>query len=293
MSHAHSTYSDAHRQPWPWRCRPPHSRPSESGDAGELPATAQDLSSAPVDGDRRQLRDGRRPDLYRVCLEGGGSFSATHRRRHRSSTRSSSSSTRTGTASTGTTTPQATRQSTLPAARPAHAGRAGRVPARPSRPTTATRRRRRRDLPAAAACSRRRSRDRAAGRLDRPAGLPRHLPNRADRDRRLRAAGRDAAHHRPPVPADGAQVPRGAAVAVDFSCADEGGSGLASCEGSVADGAALDTATLGPRGHGHGARQRGQRDRGDPHRHVVDATPPGRSPSLTRSTAPSTCSGRR
>ena len=49
------------------------------------------------------------------------------------------------------------------------------------------------------------------------------------------------------APADGAEVPRGAAVTVDFSCADEGGSGLASCEGSVPTATALDTATLGPR----------------------------------------------
>ncbi len=33
---------------------------------------------------------------------------------------------------------------------------------------------------------------------------------------------------------------------VDYDCYDEGGSGLASCEGNVADGATLDTSTLGP-----------------------------------------------
>lgn len=46
-------------------------------------------------------------------------------------------------------------------------------------------------------------------------------------------------------PADGAVVPRGAAVEVDFSCSDEGGSGIASCAGSVPDGSLLDTSTLG------------------------------------------------
>jgi hypothetical protein len=35
-------------------------------------------------------------------------------------------------------------------------------------------------------------------------------------------------------------------VVADFSCADEGGSGLASCVGSTADGAKLDTSKLGP-----------------------------------------------
>ena len=39
----------------------------------------------------------------------------------------------------------------------------------------------------------------------------------------------------------------GSEVIVDFSCRDEGGSGLVSCEGNVPDGAALDTSTLGPK----------------------------------------------
>ncbi len=48
------------------------------------------------------------------------------------------------------------------------------------------------------------------------------------------------------TPADGANYARGPTVAVDYACADEpGGSGLASCVGTVADGAAIDTASLG------------------------------------------------
>jgi DNA-binding beta-propeller fold protein YncE len=47
------------------------------------------------------------------------------------------------------------------------------------------------------------------------------------------------------TPAEGAQYQLGEHVDADYSCADEGGSGLASCEGDVADGAALDTATAG------------------------------------------------
>jgi YVTN family beta-propeller protein len=47
------------------------------------------------------------------------------------------------------------------------------------------------------------------------------------------------------TPADGAQVDQGADVAADYSCADDGGSGLASCTGDVPDGAALDTSTPG------------------------------------------------
>jgi YVTN family beta-propeller protein len=47
------------------------------------------------------------------------------------------------------------------------------------------------------------------------------------------------------TPADGAQYDFGAVVPADYSCADEGGSGLQSCEGSVASGAALDTSAAG------------------------------------------------
>ncbi len=47
-------------------------------------------------------------------------------------------------------------------------------------------------------------------------------------------------------PVDGAHVKQGAEVVVDFSCADEeGGSGLASCVGTTADDALLDTSELG------------------------------------------------
>jgi hypothetical protein len=47
-------------------------------------------------------------------------------------------------------------------------------------------------------------------------------------------------------PAQGAVVKLGAAVAVDFSCADEGGSGIASCDGTVPNGGLLDTSAPGP-----------------------------------------------
>ena len=47
-------------------------------------------------------------------------------------------------------------------------------------------------------------------------------------------------------PANGDHVGQGDEVVVDFSCSDEqGGSGLASCVGTTADGAALDTSKLG------------------------------------------------
>jgi 6-phosphogluconolactonase (cycloisomerase 2 family) len=49
------------------------------------------------------------------------------------------------------------------------------------------------------------------------------------------------------TPQDGAQYDLDADVRADYSCADEGGSGLASCTGDVPDGDALDTST--PGGH--------------------------------------------
>ena len=50
---------------------------TEVGDAGDLPATAQDLSGAPVDAIDGAIGAGDDQDLYRICLEGGGTFSAT------------------------------------------------------------------------------------------------------------------------------------------------------------------------------------------------------------------------
>jgi 6-phosphogluconolactonase (cycloisomerase 2 family) len=49
------------------------------------------------------------------------------------------------------------------------------------------------------------------------------------------------------TPKDGAQYTVGARVEADYSCADEGGSGLKSCTGDVADGEPIDTATAGDR----------------------------------------------
>ena len=46
-------------------------------------------------------------------------------------------------------------------------------------------------------------------------------------------------------PVNGSRVKQGADLVVDFSCADSGGSGIASCDGSTADGELLDTSELG------------------------------------------------
>jgi hypothetical protein len=79
-----------------------------------------------------------------------------------------------------------------------------------------------------------------AGRASGPAGTY-----------RITLTGTAACDSSPPsvdlrAPADGARVARGSHVVVDFSCADEqGGSGLASCVGTTADGDELDTSELG------------------------------------------------
>ena len=47
------------------------------------------------------------------------------------------------------------------------------------------------------------------------------------------------------TPAEGAYYTVGQSVTASYSCADEVGSGLASCTGTVSSGTALDTATAG------------------------------------------------
>ena len=48
------------------------------------------------------------------------------------------------------------------------------------------------------------------------------------------------------TPADGAVIEINSVVLADFGCSDPGGSGIDSCVGDVADGAAIDTARWGP-----------------------------------------------
>ena len=77
-------------------------------------------------------------------------------------------------------------------------------------------------------------------------------------------------------PADGESIPQNATVAADYSCTDEtGGSGLASCVGTVADGANIDTSSLGQ----HAFTVAASDNAGNPstrtvHYQVVDVTPP-------------------
>jgi hypothetical protein len=219
---------------------------SEQGDAGELPASAQDLRASAVSVIEGEMLDGSDVDLYRICLSGGGSFSA-------STVGGSEGDTQLflfdagGLGVYGNDDAAAgVKQSTLPAGHaftPAAGGEyllavapydrdplssAGRI--FPNRVITVG------------------ATDRGAGQpVSAWAGLERGVGTYA-----VTLAGTRSCDEVPPTvaiasPVDGTSVARGASVTVDYECADEGGSGLASCEGDVADGAPLDTQTLGTR----------------------------------------------
>lgn len=50
---------------------------AEVGDAGDLPATAQTATASPLTAVSGALAAGTDEDMYRICLPGGGTFSAT------------------------------------------------------------------------------------------------------------------------------------------------------------------------------------------------------------------------
>ena len=79
------------------------------------------------------------------------------------------------------------------------------------------------------------------------------------------------------TPADGAVYEMGEQVFADYSCADEpNGSGLDSCVGSVAHGAAVDTASLGDKTFTVTATDKAGNSASKTVSYtVVDATPPG------------------
>ena len=220
---------------------------TESGDAGDLPGTAQDLAGAPVDAIDGSIATGTDQDLYRVCLEGGGTFSATTVGGTELDTQLFLFDAA-GLGVYGNDDSQATRQSTLPALHEL-------TPTAPG-------------VYLLAITPYNRDPGSAAGAIFGSGGvLPATGPGAAQPltgwsgsvgvpgDYRISLTG--TAGCVPPdttapsvdlrSPADGAQIPQGSALTVDFDCADEGGSGLASCEGSVPDGSQLDTSTAGPR----------------------------------------------
>lgn len=226
---------------------PAASAATEFDDAGDLPATAQDLSGETVEQIVGNFLDGEDVDMYRLCLEGGGTFSA---------------STIGGTPvdtqlylfdSNGRgvygNDDSAGKQSLLPAGHVLTPSARGEYllavgPMLNLTPGNA----------AGAIFS-------TAGPVFAPTGPGASNPvdmwsgrSGRDGDYRILLTG---AGCRPPdtsapaidlrSPLDGAEVSRDERVEVDFECADEpGGSGLASCVGSVADGGLLDTSAPGP-----------------------------------------------
>jgi Bacterial Ig-like domain (group 3) len=225
---------------------------SELGDAGELRETANDMGAGPVTEIQGSFTDAADVDLYRVCLSDGESFSASTigattldtqiflldsqgygiyanddssgsrgsllPARHRFSPRAGgefflglSAFNRDPQSSQGEIFPNSFNRTIYPDSIVDAAGFGGREP--------------------------------LAGWAGRASGPPGTY--------RITLTGTTGCDSTPPAvdlraPADGAHVTRNAEVVVDFSCSDEqGGSGLASCVGTTADGDALDTSRLG------------------------------------------------
>ena len=224
---------------------------SEAGDAGDMPSTAQDLGSGAHSSIFGSFSDGADVDVYRVCLSSGASFSA----------------------STAGTTTLDTQLFLLDADGfgvysndDAGLGVHGsRLPANhrfsPSAPGEYF----------IALSSYNHDPQSESGEIFPDLFMPGFYPDGvvdasgmggdepivgwSGRTRgppglyRINVTGTTGCDATPPTvdlrsPAQGAHVKQGSQLVVDFSCADSG-SGVASCVGSVADGALVDTSTLG------------------------------------------------
>jgi hypothetical protein len=246
---------------------------SEQGDAGETPATAQNVTTQLVTSISGELAV-EDTDVYRVCLAGGRSFSAT-------------------TVGTTTTNTQLflfdgagrgvyanddsadTTQSTLPAGDPL-------TPAAPGEYLLAVSPYDRDPESDAGAIFNNVAYLVGAGGRGAASPLVRWAGyQRAAGAYEVRLTGTRACEAVAPTidlrsPQDGARVPLGAEVVADFSCDDEGGSGIESCVGSVDDGDLLDTSTLGPHTLTVTARDRaGNETTATATIVVVDEAPPG------------------
>jgi hypothetical protein len=219
---------------------------SESGDAGDLPVTAQDLSGEGVVHIDGAFSDPSDVDMYRLCLAGGQTFSA-------STVDGTTVDTQlflfasTGLGVYGNDDTGAALQSTLPAGHPLTPQEpgvyylavgpfnrdpvsAGGVIFAPLGPVFA---------PTEAGAS-----EPVSGWAGRLSG---------DGPYRVTVTGAGCAPSDSTAPAIELRSPRDGAVyrldeqvVADYGCADEpGGSGVASCVGTVADGAALDTTSVG------------------------------------------------
>ena len=217
----------------------------EQGDAGDVPATAQDLTQGQLTTINGQVADGNDADLFRICLSGGQTFSAT-------TVGLSDVDTQLflfDAAGLGIYAHDdgITKQSTLPAGNVLTPQASGeyilgisaydRDPESVAGPIF-------NDVAFLTSANGRG----AAAPVSSWYGLPR---DSGPYTIALTGTCTDNETTAPVIdlrsPADGDSVALGSEVIVDFSCSDEGGSGLVSCEGTVADGAALDTSTLGPK----------------------------------------------
>ena len=214
----------------------------EQGDAGDVPATAQDLTRTSVESITGKIATGNDADLYRVCLTGGGTFSATTVALSNVDTQLFLfDATGLGIYAHDDGT---TKQSTLPAGHQLTPSPSGeyilgisaydRDPQSAGGPIFG-------NVAFVTAANGRG----AAAPVEGWAGLPRDSG-----DYTIALTGTRSCDETPPLidlrsPVDGATVAQGAEVVVDYSCSDDGGSELASCEGSVPDGATLDTSMLG------------------------------------------------
>jgi hypothetical protein len=220
---------------------------SENADAGDLPATAQNLSAGTVEVIDGAFTSGGDADVYRLCLSGGKTFSA-------STVGGSERDTQLFLFNAGglgvysnDDAAFGVRTSLLPANHqytPAAAGeyflaissynRDPQSSLGPIFPDTFT--------PIVVD-----ARERGASEpVSEWAGLNRGSAG----SYRITLTGTTGCDSTPPTvdlrsPANGLRVKRGAELVVDYSCADTGGSGLDSCVGTVADGALLDTSRLG------------------------------------------------
>jgi hypothetical protein len=214
----------------------------EQGDAGDVPATAQDLTRAPVPDINGTIATGNDADLYRICLTGGETFSATTAGLTDVDTQLFLfDATGLGIYANDDGT---TKQSTLPAGHPL-------TPSAPGEYILGISPYDRDPQSAGGAIFNNvafvtpANGRGSASPVEGWAGLPRDMGAYT-----IALTGTRSCDETPPVvdlrsPVDGTTVPRGTEVVVDYSCSDEGGSELESCEGNVADGATLDTSTLG------------------------------------------------
>jgi hypothetical protein len=221
----------------------------EDGDAGDLPATAQDLSAEGVERIDGVAADGSDVDMYRLCVSGGGSFSA-------SAVGGTAVDTQLflfDSAGRGVYANDDDRDGVLQSRLPSGHALTPQVEGEyllavgvynldPFSPTglifpTA---------PGVVGATEPGAADPVTGWSGRPdvGGAYTLFLTGAEC-----LPGDDTT---PPTvdlrsPLDGAVVAPGDTVEVDFSCADEGGSELASCAGTVPDGGLLDTSAVGPK----------------------------------------------